>query len=300
MNLTNQLILSLIQLLPKSLVRPFAMRYIAGERLEDAVRVGRALNSNYLMATFDVLGENVSTNEESLAAVKACEEVLHSINENHLDANLSVKLTQFGLKIDEEFCFSNVKRLLEVASRYNTFVRIDMEDSSTTGSTLNLYERLRSEGFENVGVVIQANMRRSAEDIQRLIPLKANLRLCKGAYLEPEEIAFRDKERIRLNYLHLLKTLLHAKCYVGIATRDDFLVNGACQFIRDVNLKKTDYEFQMLHGVEVKLRNQIVADGHRLRVYVPFGEHWYAYSVRRFKENPQIARYVLRALFSRN
>jgi proline dehydrogenase len=299
LNLANHLILSFIQLLPKVLVKPFAMRYIAGERLDDAVRVVKALNSKNLMATLDVLGENVSTEEESVAAVGICQEVLRAIHENHLNSNFSIKLTQFGLKLDEAFCYSNVKRLLEIASRYNNFVRVDMEDSSTTSSTLNLYERLRSDGFENLGVVIQANMRRSEEDIHRLIPVKANVRLCKGAYIEPEAIAFRDKEGIRLNYLNLLKMLLESRCYVGIATHDDYLISGAYQYIQKMNLKSTDYEFQMLYGVRTKLRDKIVADGHKLRVYVPFGQHWYAYSIRRFKENPQIILYVLQALFSR-
>lgn len=298
MDLVNQLIVFVIQLLPKRLVKRFAMRYIAGEKLDDAIRVMKFLNLKNIMGTLDVLGENVSMKEESLQATKAGEEVLHSINENHLNANLSIKLTQFGLKIDEEFCYSNVRSLLGIASRYNNLVRIDMEDSSTTSATLKLYERLRSEGYENVGVVIQANMRRSEGDIQRLISMKANVRLCKGAYMEPEAIAFKSREEIQLNYLKLLKMLFDAKCYVGIATHDDFLVSGAYQYIQEMNLQKADYEFQMLYGVKIKLRDQIVADGHRLRIYVPFGQHWYAYSIRRFKENPQIARYVINALFS--
>jgi proline dehydrogenase len=258
------------------------------------------LNLKNIMGTLDVLGENVSMKEESLLATQVGEEVLHSINENHLKANLSIKLTQFGLKIDEEFCYSNVRSLLGIARRYNDFVRIDMEDSSATSATLKLYERLRSEGYENVGVVIQANMRRSEGDIQRLISMKANVRLCKGAYMEPETIAFKSREEIQLNYLKLLKMLFDAKCYVGIATHDDFLVSGAYRYIQEMNLQKADYEFQMLYGVKIKLRDQMVADGHRLRIYVPFGQHWYAYSIRRFKENPQIARYVINALFSRD
>jgi proline dehydrogenase len=298
MNLVNQLIVFVIQLLPKRLVKRFAMRYIAGERLDDAIRVMKFLNLKNIMGTLDVLGENVLTKEESLLATQAGEEVLRSINENHLQANLSIKLTQFGLKIDEEFCHSNVRNLLGIAIRYNNFVRIDMEDSSATSATLKLYERLRSEGYENVGVVIQANMRRSEEDIQKLISMKANVRLCKGAYMEPETIAFKSREEIQLNYLKLLKMLFDAKCYVGIATHDDFLVSGAYQYIQEMNLQKADYEFQMLHGVKIKLRDQIVADGHRLRIYVPFGQYWYAYSIRRFKENPQMARYVIHALFS--
>jgi len=297
MILANQFILSAIQLLPKSLVKRFAMRYIAGEGLDDAVRVVKDINSKQLMGTMDVLGENISTREESMAAVRECEEVLHSINKHTLDANLSIKLTQFGLKIGQEFCRSNVKRLLEIASGYNHFVRIDMEDSSTTSETLEMYGRLRSEGFENVGVVIQANMRRSEEDVRRLVSRKANIRLCKGAYIEPEAIAFKGKEETRLNYLKLLRMLLKGKCYVGIATHDDFLIDAAYQTIQGMNLQPSDYEFQMLYGVKSKLRDKIVADGHRLRVYVPFGRYWYAYSIRRFKENPQMVRYVFRALF---
>jgi proline dehydrogenase len=300
MNLANRLILSFIQLLPKVLVKPFAMRYIAGEVLSDAVRVVKALNSKNLITTLDVLGENVTTEEESVVAVRTCVEVLRAIHENHLNSNLSIKLTQFGLKIDEAFCYSNVKRLLEIASGYNNFIRIDMEDSSTTSSTFNSYERLRSDGFENLGVVVQANMRRSEEDICGLLSMKANVRLCKGAYVEPEAIAFREKEEIRLNYLHLLERLLESRCYVAIATHDDFLIARAYQYIQKMNLQSPDYEFQMLSGVKTKLRDKIVADGHRLRVYVPFGQHWYAYSIRRFKENPQIILYVLRALFSRD
>jgi len=298
MNLANQFILAVIQLLPKALVKRFAMRYIAGEGLDDAVRVVKSIHSKQMMATIDVLGENVTTREESLGAFRGCEEVLHAISKNHLDANLSIKLTQFGLKVDEEFCHSNVKHLLEMASGYNNFVRIDMEDSSTTSETLERYRRLRSEGFENVGVVIQANMRRSQEDVRRLVSTKANIRLCKGAYVEPEAIALKGKEEIRLNYLNLLKMLLEGECYVGIATHDDFLIDEAYQTIQAMNLRKSAYEFQMLHGVRMKLRDRIVADGHRLRVYIPFGRSWYSYSIRRFKENPQIVRYIIYALFS--
>jgi len=298
MNLANQFILSAIQLLPKPLVKRFARRYIAGEEIEEAVRVVREINSMKMMGTMDVLGENVSTREGSLTAVRECEEVLRSIDKNHLDTNLSIKLTQFGLKIDEEFCHSNVKRLLEIASGYNHFVRIDMEDSSTTSEALELYRRLHSEGFENVGVVIQANMRRSEEDVQRLISMRPNIRLCKGAYIEPDAIAFKGKEEIRLNYLKLLRKLLEGKCYIGIATHDDFLIGSTYRYIQKMNIQKSDYEFQMLYGVKSKLRDKIVADGHRLRVYVPFGQYWYAYSIRRFKENPQIAWYVFKAIFS--
>ena len=300
MNLVNQFMVSVVKFLPRCVVKPFAMHYIAGEELNDAISRVTRLNSLGMMGTLDVLGENTRTEEDALLAAKACEQVLHAIDENHLDANLSVKLTQLGLQIDQELCHFHVKNILEIAERHKNFVRIDMEDSPTTSATLRLYERLRSEGFKNTGVVIQANLRRSELDVKRLIEMKANVRLCKGAYVEPKTLAFQNREEIRLNYLKLLRSLLDGKCYVGIATHDDFLVRGAYHYIQDTKLQKSDYEFQMLLGVKVPLRKSIVADGHRLRVYVPFGEHWYAYSLRRFQENPRRARYVFRALFSRS
>ncbi len=299
MNPLNQFIVSTIQLLPKRLVRPFAMRYIAGEKVEEAVRLVKSLNKGHWMASMDILGENVFTKDESLKAVKKCEEVLEAIQTHGLDANLSIKLTQFGLKIDPEFCYANVRTLLGVARRFSLFVRIDMEDSSTTNDTLRLYERLRADGFENSGVVIQANLRRSDEDVNRLIGLKANVRLCKGAYIEPETIALKDRQDIRDHYLKLLGMLLDAGCYVGIATHDEFLMEEACRLVGEKKVQKRDYEFQMLYGVKVKLWERIVTDGHRLRIYVPFGESWHAYSMRRFQENPQIVRYILKGIFTK-
>jgi len=299
MHPVKNLMISALQRLPASLVKPVAMRYIAGETLEDAVRVVRDLNARKRMATTDVLGENVFTEEESLRAVQACQRVLAAIRKERLNANLSIKLTNFGLNIDESFCYGNVKRILQLARDDENFVRIDMEDSSMTGLTLNLYERLRAEGFENVGVVIQAYLRRSEEDVKRLIRNRANVRIVKGIYIEPEDIAFQDREEIRRNYLKLLQKLLEAKNYFGIATHDDFLVQGAYQYIREMNLPPAAYEFQMLYGVRPRLQDRIVAEGHRMRIYVPFGKQWHSYSIRRFKENPRIARYVLQALISR-
>lgn len=294
------LLVAALRRFPKSLVRPVAMRYIAGEGLEDAVRVVRGLNARGFMATIDVLGEDVFTRKESTQAMEACARVLKAIHGERLDANLSIKLTQFGLKIDEALCYGNVKKILQKAADYGNFIRIDMEDSSVTGSTLNLYERLRADGFQNVGVVIQAYLRRSKEDVEKLIRVRASVRMVKGIYVEPETIAFKDREEIRRNYLHLLETLLKAGCYVGIATHDDFLVKETFRMIREINLDREGYEFQMLYGVRMKLRDQILAKGHRLRIYVPFGIHWYSYAMRRFQENPQMARYVLQALLIRN
>jgi proline dehydrogenase len=292
----NRLLLSGLRKVPKRLVKPVAMRYIAGERLEDAVRVVRSLNAANLMATIDVLGEDVSTREEAEQAREACARVLYTVREERLNANLSIKLTQFGLKIDDRLGYENVKKIVEAARGCGNFVRIDMEDSSITGSTLNLYERLRGEGFENVGVVIQAYLRRSEEDARELIRVRANVRIVKGIYVEPEVIAFQDRDEIRQNYLKLMKMLLAGGCFAAIATHDDFLVKGALELIREMNLPPNAYEFQMLYGVRAKLRDQILARGQRMRIYVPFGSHWYSYSMRRFQENPQMIRYILQAL----
>ena len=292
--------LSAFRRVPKRLVKPIAMRYIAGEGLEDAVRVVRGLNARGMMATIDVLGEDVSAREESEQAREACARVLKTIQEERLNANLSIKLTQFGLKIDETLGYENVNKILQIARDRRNFVRIDMEDSSITGSTLDLYERLRSEGFDNVGVVIQAYLRRSEEDVRKLIRVRANVRIVKGIYVEPETIAFKDREEIRRNYLKLLRMLLEARCFLAIATHDEFLVKGAFQFIREMDLPQSAYEFQMLYGVRAKLRDQILAKGRRMRIYVPFGTHWYSYSMRRFQENPQMVRYLLQALLVKN
>jgi len=281
-------------------VRPFALRYIAGERLEDAIQVVKHLHSMQIMGTIDVLGEDVKTREQAREAAAAYEDVLHAIHDHRLDANLSIKLTQFGLKIDEGFCYSSVRDLVRMATQDQNFVRMDMEDSSTTSATLALYERLRAEGFDRVGVVIQASLRRSAADMEQLVRRNGNVRLCKGAYLEPESIAFTGREEIRQNFMKLLRRLLETGCSVGIATHDEVLVQGAYRSIEEMKGERGAYEFQMLHGVRPRLRGEILRAGHRMRVYVPFGKEWYGYAMRRFKENPQIARYVLRALFSKD
>lgn len=298
MNPFNQIIVSVLQLLPRSFIKKFAMRYIAGEDISDSVRVSKELNAKGMMTTVDVLGENINSKEEALKFRGACEEVLHVIDVNKLNSNLSIKLTQFGLKLDFEFCYENVRNLVELAKRLGNFVRIDMEDSSTTSDTLKLYERLRKEGYDNTGVVIQAYLRRSQDDVHRLVELNANVRLCKGIYIEPSSIAFKDKQEIRENYLKLLQMLIDGNCYVGIATHDDYLIYNAYSILKKSGREKERYEFQMLYGVRTDLREKIVSDGHRLRVYVPFGKEWYPYSIRRFKENPEFAGNVIRAIIS--
>jgi proline dehydrogenase len=296
MNLINKLVVAILPYIPKPLVRFFARRYIAGESLSDAARVVTELSKKGAMATIDVLGEDITKNEEAIDAREACKNVLRMIAELRLDANLSVKLSQFGLKLDKEFCYTNVREVVDLAASLNNFVRVDMEDHTSTDDTIDIFVRLKEE-FSNVGIALQAYLKRTGDDVARLNQSGTGYRLCKGIYIEPEEIAFKGKQEVRENYLKLLDSMLAAKAYVGIATHDIFLVVGAKQLIAKYQLQPEEYEFQMLLGVRNDLRDALLAGGHRVRIYVPFGSKWYAYSLRRFKENPEVAGYVFRALF---
>ena len=274
----------------------FAKPYIAGEDLADAVATVKILGAGKAMATIDVLGEDITTREEAVASKEECKRVIAAIAENTLDSNVSIKLTQLGLKIDTGFCLENVENILEAAKARSNFVRIDMEDHTCTDDTLAIFRAVRKK-YINVGIVIQAYLRRSEGDIRQLADEKANVRLCKGIYNEPAEIAFKSRSEVQQNYLRLLGILLGARCYTGIATHDDVLIDGAKQLIRQLKFAAHEYEFQMLLGVRNDKRNELIRDGHRLRVYTPYGKRWYAYSVRRLKENPQMAGYVLKSMF---
>jgi len=295
----NRLVVATLPLVPKSVVRQFANRYIAGETLADAVRCVRQLNSETVCATLDVLGEDITTKEEAVVSRNHSIQVLHTITREKLDSNLSIKLTSLGLKMGLDFCTDNVREVLKVAAGYGTFVRFDMEDSSCTSDTITIFQRLQEE-FPNTGIVLQAYMRRSENDVRMLLKASTNFRLCKGIYKEPPHIAFQGREEVQRNYLTLLELMLRNNSYVGIATHDTVLVDGALRIIGKFGLKKSGYEFQMLLGVRPELRRKLVREGHKVRLYVPFGEHWYGYSTRRFKENPEIAGYVFKALFTRN
>ncbi|HEX7344792.1 MAG TPA: proline dehydrogenase family protein [bacterium] len=297
MNLLNQVIVKTLPLVPKPIVGYFSARYISGEKLEDAVRAVKRLNSEGACATLDILGEDITRREESTGCAQQYVQVLETIRSEKLDANVSLKPTQIGLKLDRNFCLETVRSIAEKAKSLRSFVRIDMEDHTCTDDTFWLYRQLKDS--YPVGTVIQSYLRRTDADLDSLIPTGANLRLCKGIYNEPRAIAYKDREIIRLNYLHLLERLLQGGCYVGIATHDEMLVWGAIRLVRQLGLPRDRFEFQMLLGVEEELRRIILKEGYRLRVYVPFGSHWYAYSVRRLKENPQMAGYVFKAIFKR-
>ena len=297
MTLINTSIVKIVELMPKSLVRVFSSKYIAGDTLKDGVDTVKLLNAKNILATMDVLGEAITSQNEALQARTECLDVLEAIHKFKLQSNLSVKPTQLGLMLDDEFCFKHVQELVKKAEEFNNFLRLDMEDSTTTDKIIQLHQRLRKE-HKNLGIVIQACLRRSLDDVKMLNKTGTNYRLCKGIYIEPEKISFRGKQEIRDNYLSILREILTSGNYVGIATHDDYLVQHAMQLIDTLGIKKNQYEFQMLLGVREELRDSIVKQGHKIRVYVPFGEKWYKYSIRRLQENPQVAGHILKNLFS--
>ena len=295
MSFTHSFIARTLPLVPKPIVRRVSRRYIAGETLAEAVATVRDLNNAGLMATLDVLGESVTERSLVDAAVRDYGAAIEPIRGERLDANISIKPTQFGLSLDFDLCLDRVRALVVRARDAGNFVRIDMEDSGCTSATLDLYRRLHNEGFTNVGVVLQAYMRRSLADV-RALPEGANVRLCKGIYIEPVEVAYQDRGVVNKNFVRLLEALLERGAYVGIATHDEDLVFEAERIVERRRLQGNTYEFQMLLGVAEPLRRLVRGAGHRLRVYVPYGLQWYAYSLRRLKENPRIAGYVLSSL----
>jgi proline dehydrogenase len=294
----DRTIVRFLPAVPRQLVRRIADRYIAGEELGDAIRTVGRLNDDARSATIDVLGEEVGKPYEAGEIVHAYERVLEAIEEHTLDSNVSIKPTAFGLKLGYKLCRRNVERLVRVAAERGNFVRIDMEDSSTTDDTLRLYRELRGAALDNVGVVLQARLRRTLDDIASLAELRPNVRICKGIYLEPWSVAYTDFDEIRGNFVRCLEALCESTSYLGIATHDEFLIAEGKRIATE------RYEFQMLLGVRESLGDELVRSGERLRIYVPFGRRWYEYSLRRLQENPRIAGYVasdtVARLFGRN
>lgn len=297
MNAFNNLIVRIVQLMPKSVVGFFSKKYIAGETLQEAVDFVKKLNAKGIYATMDVLGESVANKQEAIKCKNEALEVLEAIEKNKLKANLSIKPTQMGLAIDEQFAFEQIMELVKKAAEYKNFVRIDMEDSPFTDKTINLYKRIY-EQYKNVGIVIQAYMRRSFDDVVTLNKIGTNYRLCKGIYVEPASIAYKDRQEVRNNYLKLLDVMFKEGNYVGIATHDKPLIDAAYSRIKNQNISKDKFEFQMLLGVREDLRDKINSDGYKIRIYVPFGKDWYAYSVRRLKENPSVAGTIFKSFIT--
>jgi proline dehydrogenase len=294
LSLVTGAIVRALPVMPRALVWTVARRYVAGPALADAVATVRRLNGEGAMATVDVLGEEVTEPGPAADAVDEYVRVLDAIVAERLDANVSIKPTMFGLKIDPRLCAANVERLVAAARERDIFVRIDMEDRTTTDFTLALYRDLHQR-FGNVGVVLQAYMRRTLRDIDELPREGANVRLCKGIYVEPREVAWKGYDTVRAAFVAAMEKLLSRGVYTGIATHDEYLVAAGVDLVDRLRVPRERYEMQMLLGVEDELRRILVAGGHRLRVYVPYGRDWYLYSLRRLRENPAVAGHVMRA-----
>jgi len=293
----DKAIVRVLPAVPRSIVQRVSAPYIAGPTLEDARSTVARLNTQGKLATVDVLGEEVSRPAEAETVASAYHSVLDAIAADHLDANVSVKLTALGLEIDVDLCRSLLATVVADAAARGIFVRIDMEHSSVTDDTLRLYRELREAGRDNVGVVLQSYLRRTLRDVSELADLEPSVRLCKGIYVEPHTIAFTGRRQIRDNFLAVLDALLEGGAYVGIATHDEWLIERALQ--RVAGMDREAYEFQMLLGVREQRARELVADGHRLRVYVPYGNRWYEYSLRRLQENPAVAGMVAKATLLR-
>jgi proline dehydrogenase len=291
-SLVDSAIVRLLPAVPRPVVRKISERYIAGEELDDALRLVRRLNDQGKLATIDVLGEEIAEPDEARAIAAAYREAFEAIERRRLDSNVSVKPTALGLKLGYELFRSNLLEVVRHAAERGNFVRIDMEDSSTTDDTLRAYRELRAAGHENVGVVLQARLKRTLADLAELAELRPNVRLCKGIYVEPAEIAYRDFDSVRASFVQALEELLELGCYVGIATHDEWLLEEGQRLVAARGLGREEYEFQMLLGVRPALGDELVRGGHRLRIYTPFGRHWYAYSLRRLQENPKLAGYI--------
>jgi proline dehydrogenase len=297
--LLDRALVRMLPAVPRPIVQRLSGRYIAGAELADACRVVKALNDRGKTATIDVLGEEVTTRDEALALVEEYMHVFETIRQQKLDSSVSVKPTGLGLKIDSDFCRESLARIVRCAAERDNFVTIDMEDATTTSDTLAVYRELRAEGLDEVGIVLQARLHRTIDDIHALADLRPSVRVCKGIYLEPDEIAYQGFDEIRHNFVRAVEELLELGSYVAIATHDEWLIEQGRRLVAKYGLERHEYEFQMLLGVREPLGDALVREGHRLRIYVPYGRRWYEYSMRRLQENPKIATYVALDTLSR-
>ena len=298
----NKFIAAILPWFPKKFVWVFSRPYIAGETMEDAIRVSKDLNSKGIKVTLDVLGEFISSLDEAEANKMEYLKLIDETVKRGIDGNFSLKPTSFGLLIDKEVCYGHIREIVARAASYNNFIRIDMEDSPCTDLEIELFRRLKAEFPKNVGLVLQAYLRRTYRDLELMLDLNTpetpvSYRLCKGIYVEPEAIAFKKYEEINFHFLQDLEFMFKNKIYAAIATHDKPLVDGAFRLIKKYDVPKNMYEFQMLYGVTPGLRQSIVDDGHVMRVYVPFGKEWFGYSTRRLKENPKMASHIIKAIF---
>ena len=294
MRIVDRLIANSLPVVPKPVVRHFADRYMAGETLDDALATVASLNGIGAVATVDVLGEFIHEPAQAQRTADEYVALLDAIAREQLDSTVSVKLSALGLEFDPDLALELVTRVVDVASGHQNRVRIDMEHSGLTDGTLGVYRTLRERGNENVGIVLQAYLRRTFDDVRALADLTPSVRLVKGIYIESPEIAYTERALINRNFLALLRELVDLGCRVAVATHDEALVGEARRLSDQRRLTPDMYEFQLLLGVKEPLRDRLIAAGHRVRIYTPYGEAWYGYSLRRLKENPSIAGYVAR------
>ncbi len=276
------------------LARKFAARFVAGETVEEAVQAASALEARGIRASLDLLGESVTQAAAAEAAAAQYVRMVDAMAAAHDEVNVSVKLTQMGLDIDEDLCFRNMTQILERAAAHGGFVRLDMESSAHTQRTLDFFShRIHPKFPGTCGVVIQSCLRRSDADIQRLIDMRARVRLCKGAYLEPATVAYPEKSDVDKAYIRLMERLLEHGNYPGLATHDEAIIAHARKFTKRNGIAPDRYEFQMLYGVRRDLQDQLVQSGYRMRVYIPFGTQWYPYLMRRLAERPANIAFIL-------
>lgn len=300
----NRAIANILPLMPKRMVWIFSKKYISGEFLSDALRESKKLNAEGCSVSIDVLGEYISKLEEAEQYKNQYIDVIEQFSSNGINGNFSVKPSMFGLLLDKEACYGIIREIVMIADKNNSFIRIDMEDSTCTDDEILLYRRLKAEFPKRVGLVIQAYMRRTLTDIKQLMDCHStisplNFRLCKGIYVEDQSIAYKGHQEIRDHYLEDLEFMLLNDIYVGIATHDQYLVDQSMLLIEKHNIPKDRYEFQMLFGVNPKMRRSIVEKGYPMKVYVPFGKQWFNYSTRRLKENPNMVWHIIKAIFIR-
>lgn len=300
----NKLIAKTLPYFPKSFVWIFSKKYIAGETIEHAITASKRLNDTNNCVTVDLLGEFITNMDQALANKNEYLNIIDEFEKHDIDGNYSLKPTSFGLLIDEELCYNYIREIVAKAASYNNFVRIDMEDSKCVDMEITLFRKLKTEFPKNVGLVVQAYLKRTLSDLEQMMDMHSddtpiNYRLCKGIYVEPKEIAYKDYHTINQHYIEDLEYLFKNKVYVGIATHDRKLVDAALLLIEKYNVPNDMFEFQMLYGVTPELRKEILSKGYKMRVYVPYGKDWFGYSTRRLKENPKMANDIIKSIFIR-
>lgn len=300
----NRIIAAILPFMPKGFVWIFSKKYIAGKTIDQAIAISKELNANGSMVTIDLLGEFITQLDEAEKNKDEYLNIIEQVQKHKINGNYSLKPTMFGLLIDEEACYKNIREIVKKAASHNNFVRVDMEDSQCVDMEIKLFRRLKAEFPKNVGLVLQAYLKRTRKDIEDMLDLNTkelpvNYRLCKGIYVEPEKIAYKKYEEINKHFLIDLEYMFQQGIYPGIATHDVKLVEGAYELIKKYKVPNDKFEFQMLYGVTPGLRQSIIDNGYRMRVYVPFGEKWFAYSTRRLKENPRMAQDIIKGIFIR-